>query len=639
MELLYLWIENDGMTIKNQSFNFSNHINFIFSETDDNTGLLTLSENPNYIEDFFGGSLTLFEGDKAQKFNGGIVNVTGIIGENGVGKTNLLNFIIDLFTDRLPLGERFVIAFKDIENKAIKIFHTIEGYNINIDGGISNFIIEKPVLQTWNEIISIGNVFKKPKEFVNDFDLIFYSPVFDLRNYPPNISNDSRDYIDVSTNAIIENDVIKKGDFYPDDMDKLELHKFSNIRRQFELSFSNIAEISKVNIPKTINIVFHRNHFNPKEGQRNLTFDSEDIFNHLDKLVTEEFKKLNDIIQSYRQRNGEEKNFSYRNSIEYKKILAEKLKVEFTYSLIHNFFRNLSDHYNENIGIKLENIQGSNLFERTFYFFENQKWHSKRFGNVKCGLLYSSILGLIDEVDLVEYPIEDNVNYFTTDNTGGVTVLSNYETYITSIPYDHKKNFISFSWRNISSGENALLDLYARLLFAKKERLKPKEKADGKNKKFIYILIDEGELGFHPKWQSEYLFNLLNFITYCFAEYLVQVIVTSHSPFVVSDLPKNNLIFLEKNKENGECNVTSLGQQETFASNIHTLFSDQFFMKDSVIGKYAQTKLHDELEPLLNKNKQQLDIVRLKKIINTIGDPFIKEKLIDILNFKSGINV
>ena len=151
MELLYLWIENDGMTIKNQSFNFSNHVRITFNRSSELTGLLTLAENTNFISRFFGESLALIQGEKVTQFDGGIVNVTGVIGENGVGKTNLLSFVIDLFTDRLPIGERFIIAFKDEKNNSIKIFHTLENFKLLAEGSITNLKIEEPVEQPVEE--------------------------------------------------------------------------------------------------------------------------------------------------------------------------------------------------------------------------------------------------------------------------------------------------------------------------------------------------------------------------------------------------------------------------------------------------------------------------------------------------------
>lgn len=648
MELLYLWIENDGMTIKNQSFNFSNHIFFQFEKPDDSQGVLTLTENSNFIPNFFGDSLSLTQGERVIGFTGGIANVTGIIGENGVGKTNLLEFIIALLIDNLPIGEEFVVAFKDVQNEIIKIFHTLKDFKLTTSGSVYGFKISEPVEQTVFSDFRF-NSWKNPMNLVENFGLIFYSPIFDLRNYPLNISNQYKNYADVSTNALIENDVIRTGDTYPREVNEIELHKFSNIRRQFDMLLnSGLANVNEINLPNEIKIQFHRSHFDPKSEKRNLTYESEVIFNHLDQLVTEGWQIVNAKLNSIESRHesNEKNKLSYSEfskNPEYRNALAEKLKIEFSYSFIHNYFHNLNEHYEEEIYITIDEIQGNNLFERAKYFFENQKWKGKNKEHVKTDLLYTSVLYLIDAVDYEKNWIGDNANSFVTDITGGEVLIHNYDIYISSIPSDHKKNFITTSWRNLSSGENALMDLYSRLYFAKKYKLK--EQLENANQyirhpeqeitplSFIYILIDEGEVGFHPQWQSEYLFNLINFVRYLFPEYQVQIILTSHSPFVVSDLPKENLIFLEK--ENNLCKGVPFNNEQTFAANIHSLLANQFFMKEGVVGKFARTKLQHELKPLLDKTTKKIDEQRLIKIIKLIGEPVLQSKLMEILNLKT----
>ncbi|WP_027002091.1 AAA family ATPase [Hugenholtzia roseola] len=76
MELLYIWIE-DYKNIKEQGFNFSPRYRFEFKN-----GVLSCVENTDAIstgKDFFGS---------------GITNVTAIIGENGAGKSTVLELIL-----------------------------------------------------------------------------------------------------------------------------------------------------------------------------------------------------------------------------------------------------------------------------------------------------------------------------------------------------------------------------------------------------------------------------------------------------------------------------------------------------------------------------------------------------------------
>jgi hypothetical protein len=84
----------------------------------------------------------------------------------------------------------------------------------------------------------------------------------------------------------------------------------------------------------------------------------------------------------------------------------------------------------------------------------------------------------------------------------------------------------------------------------------------------------------------------------------VHFIITSHSPFVLSDLPKENVIFLEKDEKTGYCkNVTKETNIETFGANIHTLLSHGFFMKDGLMGEFAKEKINKILTYLTRKVK------------------------------------
>jgi len=627
MELLFLWIENDGITIKNQSFNFSNHIKFQLEEIEEFHKRITLIEEENFIDSFFDNSSSIIFGNSVLQAENRIANVTAVIGENGVGKTNLLNYIKDCFEGKTPVNSEYILAFKDLEKNIIKFYHTLKESKLEIIGPITGFTIDEPIYedQAYEEYIFA------------DSNLIFYSPIFDLRDYPPLVSNEFKGYIDVSTNALIENDVLRKGDRYPDNISEIELHKFSNIRRQFDMVLNKHLLDIDINFPAEINIIFHRKGFNSNKIPRNLNFESEEIFLNLDKLIDEAWNDVNSKLNLIKKRldkinfpNSDFPHYIYDE--EYRFQILQKLKVEFTYCIIHNFFNNLNSEYKADIGIKSDDLKGENLFEKTSFFFEHQKWGvSEENKGVQVLGFYNSIFNLIDIVDFESHPVQDDANYFVTDINGGVVALSNYENYISSMPLKYKENFLSTSWRNMSSGESALMDLYSRLYFAHGQLVN--EKKFKSKKKFVYLLIDEGEVGFHPQWQSEYFYNLINFVSKLYLDYKVQIILTSHSPFIVSDLPKENIIFLEK-KEN-LCEVISLKKDQTFGANIHTLLSNQFFMSDGVIGKFARKKIHDELEPLLNMNTKKNDLERLKKFINTIGEPVLRSKLTEILTSKN----
>jgi len=129
---------------------------------------------------------------------------------------------------------------------------------------------------------------------------------------------------------------------------------------------------------------------------------------------------------------------------------------------------------------------------------------------------------------------------------------------------------------HFSSGELALM-FYFRSL----ENIKENE----------ILLIDECELYLHPNWQKKFLFYLIQFF-----KKKIQIILTTHSPFLLSDIPKQNIIFLDKD-ENGNCKVLKhdkvMNKKQTFGANIHTLLSDSFFMEDGLMGEFAKSKINE----------------------------------------------
>jgi len=177
---------------------------------------------------------------------------------------------------------------------------------------------------------------------------------------------------------------------------------------------------------------------------------------------------------------------------------------------------------------------------------------------------------------------------------------------------------------NFSSGEIGLMNLLTSL-FRELE----------KNNKTKYIYIDEGETFLHPNWQKKYISYIVQFIKDNFPNRKIHIILTSHSPFLLSDIPKQNIIFLDKD-ENGNCKVVNglKEKKQTFGANIHTLLSDSFFMEDGLMGEFAKSKI-DKAIKLLNKEYLTQDELKYcEQIISIIGEPIVKNQLQRMLDSK-----
>ena len=104
-------------------------------------------------------------------------------------------------------------------------------------------------------------------------------------------------------------------------------------------------------------------------------------------------------------------------------------------------------------------------------------------------------------------------------------------------------------------------------------------------------------------------------------------------------MPKENVIFLEKDKETGLCkNATKDIDIKTFGANIHTLLSNGFFMSDGLMGEFAKSKISDVIELLKKEQLSEDEIKDCKHIISIIGEPILQKTLEHQLNEKLNPN-
>lgn len=249
---------------------------------------------------------------------------------------------------------------------------------------------------------------------------------------------------------------------------------------------------------------------------------------------------------------------------------------------------------------------------------ENKKYYKKLIGFYEC------LSELIKSYSLKEKENDDEIlidisKLNTKKNTKFLEKLIN--DYYQELNYieGHKYYFLGFNWIDMSSGEKAMLNLYSRFYSLRNIN-------NNKNILDVMILVDEGESYFHPQWQKKYFNTLLEIIKYLFDKKRVQLILTSNSPFIASDLPNDNIIFLDKEKKD------NMNEVRTFAANIHSLYANSFFIRDGLLGEFAKNKVNQVYKVLNNRNvlteNQKKEI---KSIINIIGEPVIRNKLTEML--------
>ncbi|MFW0950773.1 AAA family ATPase [Vibrio parahaemolyticus] len=189
------------------------------------------------------------------------------------------------------------------------------------------------------------------------------------------------------------------------------------------------------------------------------------------------------------------------------------------------------------------------------------------------------------------------------NNEEGSFNIENYDSFEYINEFMNKglrifKNF-ELKWNGISSGQYSLLTMYSRL-FEQCEK--------GVD---LLIFIDEGESNLHPEWQRVYIKELVNFFSKVkHQEQVLQVIITSHSPFVLSDLPSESINILDE-----RCVDSSF-----FGANIFQIYNKGFLLERTV-GQFSYEKISSAIQELRTNGEDD----DTRNIIDMIGDQVVKK--------------
>ena len=177
---------------------------------------------------------------------------------------------------------------------------------------------------------------------------------------------------------------------------------------------------------------------------------------------------------------------------------------------------------------------------------------------------------------------------------------------------------------NFSSGEMSYLSLFARLYSALKsggEEVGPDSvEADP----HILIYLDEAETTLHPAWQRKLVYNLVWFVESFMQGHTVHLVFASHSPMLLSDIPKLNVVMMDSRyggkDENDSIRAGFDILPNTFGANVFDLYRLPFGMSDGVMGLWAKRKLDRLVGLISRKERFSGDDVKLAKLF---GNRFI----------------
>ena len=181
-----------------------------------------------------------------------------------------------------------------------------------------------------------------------------------------------------------------------------------------------------------------------------------------------------------------------------------------------------------------------------------------------------------------------------------------------------------YSLSRMSSGERQLLNSASEVVY----HLRNIANSKAQGIKIVYrnvnVVLEEVELYFHPEYQRRFINYLLDQIKFANlpSSMAINLLFVTHSPFILSDIPRQQVLFLKDGK------VDRSMQEDTFGANIHTLLQNGFFLGNVPIGEFAKEKI-SEMFKILNKSESliQSDFEKLSEEIVLVGEPLIRSQL------------
>ena len=211
-----------------------------------------------------------------------------------------------------------------------------------------------------------------------------------------------------------------------------------------------------------------------------------------------------------------------------------------------------------------------------------------------------------------------------------------YEEYLTATC--RINDFLLFEW-DMSTGEAAFMDLYAKIYAVKDEMMRVNKfnNVNDANKGMLFM-FDEIDLYLHPEWQQKCLKQLMDYILHCFPNRDIQIILATHSPIFLSDIPGEHVIYCKNGKFEKNTQIKSFGE------NIYRLYQNSFFLNKNnsigVLGDFSNECIKRWMDFLRNaldsddvKTDEKVDKLHwIRKLSKSIGEPLIRNTIYSMSN-------
>ena len=141
----------------------------------------------------------------------------------------------------------------------------------------------------------------------------------------------------------------------------------------------------------------------------------------------------------------------------------------------------------------------------------------------------------------------------------------------------------------------------------------------------ILLVLDEVEICYHPEYQRQFVNRLVEMFRQTNLPSLgsIYVLVTTHSPFILSDIPKDSILYLKGGKKQDSDTYIN-----PFCANVNDILKQSFFLESGFIGDFAQRKIKSFVTFLESfDGNRDANMLKAQELVDMVGDPIIRENL------------
>ena len=577
---IFMWVK-EYKSLENFQVNFDKSYNIEFEYKENRIKKLKISKNTNKIPKHFYGS--------------NIDSINIIIGKNGTGKSSILEMmslfdrVNGIYKSYVEYPREFLIIYKTNNEKEF----VLEGYHENDDDKYFEFL-------------------KMPKD-----SIIF------LVNYYTFKMTENYEFIGINSPKNLKDTGILRIKYAEEKINFFE-KKYSYEEAE-EGNYKINTGVSEGNKATIYEYFINKKNIQSELYQAaNIVIEIPELDFYIDK-VKKSFKIMKEI-----------KLFNMLKEDKIKDVIIKNYSNYLFSYKIWKIIENKSFQVDEILDIiKTEKIKLKKI-KNTEQILEKLLEEIKEYENVKdLSNKIHEILLLLNDVQVSELNFKRKTNVLKKYEIKGTDsrikkFLEKYDE-IVNYPWTNKRLYLSefekilnITEEGMSDGERVRVNIFSTI-----HRFLG-ENGELKNKKYVTLLFDEVEMFLHPEWSRTFLNDLLLELK-DYTNKQFKIIFASHSPFLLSDICSEGVIYLEKKA--GET-VVKEEEIKNFGANIIDLFKNTMFLK-STFGEFATEKIKWVVDKIDKESYTNIkNNPEINYIIEEIGEKLISNKLKSMIESK-----